>query len=67
MSARSIQGALAAAVRHHPDDDHSDLRRDLAAEQLAEYVRRIVDNAPPLSREQKNRIADLLSKGGDAA
>jgi hypothetical protein len=37
---------------------------------LAEHIQRIVDSAPPLSAEQRNRLAVLLlgaSGGGHAA
>jgi len=65
MSARSIQGRLAAETRHRPTDDHTELRRDFAAEKLAEYVKRTVDAAPPLTPAQRDRIAVLL-RGGAA-
>jgi hypothetical protein len=45
-------------------------RRDLAAERLAEHVKRVVDSAPPLTTAQRDRIAALLRPGaqvGDAA
>ena len=35
-------------------------RRDLAAANLAAYIARVVDAAPPLSPEQRDRIASLL-------
>jgi hypothetical protein len=60
---------LASKVRHHPDADTAELRRDLAAELLAEHVRRVVGTFPPLSDEQRSLIVDLLSPsaaGGDA-
>lgn len=34
------------------------------AERLAEHIRRIVDEAPPLSPEQRDRLATLLRGGG---
>lgn len=61
MSARSIQGRLAAATRYHPDQNHDDLRRDLRAERLADYIRETVDAAPPLTPEQRDRLALLLN------
>lgn len=68
MSARSIQGRLAAELRYRPNENHDDLRRDFAAEKLAEYIRKTVDSAPPLTDEQAERIAALLRPaGGDAA
>ncbi len=43
------------------DPDLTDARRDLAAERLAEHVRTVVDGAPPLTGEQRDRIAALLA------
>lgn len=41
-------------------------RRDLAAERLASYIAKVVDAAPPLTDEQRDRLAVLL-RGGAAA
>jgi hypothetical protein len=38
-------------------------RRDLRAAKLAAHVRRTVDAAPPLTAEQRSRIAALLFCG----
>ncbi|MGI9092667.1 MAG: hypothetical protein ACR2FF_04330 [Mycobacteriales bacterium] len=51
---------LAAHKRHHPDADDGDLRRDLRAARLADYIERTVAAAPPLTGEQKDRLALLL-------
>lgn len=49
-----------------PDDpDLIAARRNLSAERLAMYIKRAVDTAPPLSAEQRDRLA-LLLRGGDA-
>ncbi len=40
-------------------------KRDLKAARLAEYVRRVVAEAPPLTPDQRDRIA-LLLRGGPA-
>ncbi|MFZ0158823.1 MAG: hypothetical protein WAL50_07315, partial [Kineosporiaceae bacterium] len=37
-----------------------DARRELAAANLAEYIAKIVDAAPPLTAEQRDRLAALL-------
>jgi len=66
MSARSLQGRLAAESRHRPNEDHTELRRELKAVTLAEYIERVVDAAPPLTPAQRDRLA-LLLRGGDAA
>lgn len=38
-------------------------KRDLAAEKLVEHVQRAVDAAPPLTEDQRTRIAALLRVG----
>lgn len=64
-SVATARGRLAVNTRWHPNADHAELRRELAAAKLAEYVARVVAEAPPLTDEQKTRIASLL--GGVAA
>ena len=66
MSVRTLRARLAAETRHHPDTDHSDLKRELKAAGLEAYIRRVVDIGPPLTPEQRDRLATLL-RGGDAA
>ena len=71
LSARGRHNAL---KRYRDADDPAvlDAAADLAAERLAEHVRRVVDTFPPLSAEWE-KIAALLrpssptSGGGDAA
>ena len=47
--------------RHHPNDKKTDeLAADFKADRLARYIRRVVDEAPPLSAEQRDRLAVLL-------
>lgn len=57
---RRIRSQIAAASRHHPETDLTDLRRDLAAEKLAEYIDRTVSAAPPLTAAQRDHLAGLL-------
>lgn len=64
MSVRSIQGRLAAETRHRPQGNHDDLRRDFAAAKLEDYISRVVAEAPPLTPEQRDRLALLLRSGG---
>ncbi|MFI0861773.1 hypothetical protein ACH4RA_16140 [Streptomyces smyrnaeus] len=60
---------IAATKRWHPDRDTGDLRRDLRAAALEQYIRRVVDTAPPLTEEQRSRLAVLLrpATGGEVA
>jgi hypothetical protein len=55
---------IAHTLRQNPDADVTELRRQLKAERLEEHVRRIVDAAPPLTYEQRTRLAALLRTGG---
>lgn len=47
------------------DPDLVDARRNLKVERLAVYIARVVDAAPPLTAEQRDRLALLLR--GDVA
>jgi hypothetical protein len=61
--ARGRVGSLTRS-RTDQDPDLVDARRDLAAANIGEYVRKVVSNAPPLTAEQQDRIAALLGGGG---
>lgn len=52
---------LAARTRHYPDGDHAEARRDLAAANIQAYVQRVIAAAPPLTNEQREKLAMLLS------
>ena len=60
--ALDARNRLGAIKRHHPNDTErlADARRDLAAAKLAEYIARTVDAAPPLTDDQRARLAALL-------
>lgn len=61
---------LAATARHHPESDLTELRAELRTATAAEYIRRLVDGAPPLSEHQRARLAALLrpvEAGAEAA
>lgn len=71
MSTLLTKRAVAAALtRHRKPDDPALLtaKRDLAAAGLEQFIRRTVDAAPPLSPDQRDRLALLLRapSGGDA-
>jgi hypothetical protein len=61
--ARTIHARLGSKVRYHPDDRDAieALRRDLRAAQAEEYIERLVAVAPPLTDEQRARLAVILN------
>lgn len=69
MSAvKSGRGRVAALTRSRPSDDPElvEARRDLAAEVIAQHAAKVVSKAPPLTPEQRDRIAAILRSGGAA-
>jgi hypothetical protein len=55
---------VAALSKHRPDSQElEDARRDLAEAKLADAIRKVVAAAPPLTAEQRNRLATLLMGG----
>lgn len=58
---RTARARVAAAKRHHPNDPKTaQLMASFKADRLAQHIRRIVDSAPPLTQEQRDRLAVLL-------
>ncbi len=55
---------LAVACRHHPDQVE-DRRRALAEAKIADYIERVLAQAPKMTDAQRQRIAALLLAGGD--
>lgn len=69
MSTARHNRARVAALSRWRDDHAADLvdaQRRLREDRLADYIKKTVDEAPPLTPEQRQRLAVLLS-GGDAA
>lgn len=66
MSWTQERARVASLTRSRPPDDPdlADARRALKTERLADYIRRVVDEAPPLTNEQRDRLAILLRGGG---
>jgi hypothetical protein len=64
---RRQRARVAAVTRHHPDQPEldADARRDLKAANAAQYVKDLVDGWPPLTPEQRGRLAALLTGAGD--
>jgi hypothetical protein len=62
---RKLRAQIAAKTRHrgpeHPET--AEAHREYRAEGLAEHVRRVVDTFPPLTAEQRDKIAALLRPG----
>lgn len=54
------RGAVGYAVQRRNPEAEAIARRNLAAAKLAAYVQRVVDEAPPLTAEQMDRITALL-------
>lgn len=69
MSWTQERAKVAALTRSRKSDDPElvTARQNLRALRLEEYVRKVVDQAPPLSDEQRDRIASLLRANGGAA
>ncbi|HEY3925008.1 MAG TPA: hypothetical protein VGL75_10650 [Acidothermaceae bacterium] len=62
---RSARGRYGAAKRHHSDDPGiiEATLRELKDAQAQDYIRRLIDEAPPLSPAQRDRLAILLLGG----
>ncbi|WP_153275297.1 hypothetical protein [Rhodococcus sp. P1Y] len=60
---QSLGGKLGTNRRHYPNGDHTDLETELATSKIEDKVREIVAAAPPLTEEQRGRIAALLAGG----
>lgn len=70
MSTVSHYAAQVGALSRSRDDADPDLiaaRLNLRCEKLADHIARIVDEAPPFTPEQRDRLAAILRGGGDGA
>lgn len=66
--ARARLGSISATARRRPDDADAAhavqvARREYAAESLADHIRKVVAEAPPLTPEQRDRLTVLLRGG----
>jgi hypothetical protein len=59
---------VAALSRDRTPDDPDLLaaKRDFRASRAEDYIKRLVAEAPPLTQDQRSRIAALLRNGGEA-
>ena len=53
----------ANAVKLHPEDDHTELKRAMRGKLLQGQIQKTLDGEPPLSAEQRAELADLLLTG----
>lgn len=63
---RQAFGRLGAERRYRPDEDHTELEREVKALALKQYVKKVVDSAPPLTAAQIDRIAAVLREAPNA-
>ncbi|MQA15520.1 MAG: hypothetical protein GEV09_15530 [Pseudonocardiaceae bacterium] len=55
------RGQLTIAIRYARDENERDhARRELRTFVLGEHIKQVVDQAPPLTDEQRARLAALL-------
>lgn len=59
--ARSLSASIAATERHNPHADTSELRRDLRAARLEDFIRVAVEAAPPFTDEQVAHLRALIA------
>ena len=63
----TARSQVAALKKHHPNGGEAvdNAVRDLREIRLREYIERVISQAPPLSDQQKARLAALLQSGGE--
>lgn len=63
---KSLRAKMATEYRRkNPDAERiTAARRELAAQQIRDYITRITEAAPPLTGEQRRELAGLLLVGG---
>lgn len=59
-----LRAQIAAKKRHHPDADLTQELEELRVLTLEAHIRKVVDEAPPLTDEQKNRLARIFVSAG---
>lgn len=65
---RTLRARKGGKLRHDPCADVTELDREIRALGAEEYIRELVNAAPPLTAEQRARLAALLAPGtGEAA
>lgn len=61
---RHLRAQLAAATRHHPDRDHSDLKRDLGFAKLEAYLVANQDTIRAMSDDEITRLESIIGIKG---
>lgn len=63
---RKSRARAAALTRHRGTDDPevADARRAAKAASVEDYIRRVVDEAPPLTDDQRARLSRILRGDG---
>ena len=64
MAWTHTRARIARTKKADPNADVSELRRQLREQRLTEHIERVVNQTPPLTAEQRERLALLLT-GGD--
>lgn len=57
---KRTRSKLANTKKRDPDADVTELRQQLKTERMAAYIREMVDAMPPLTDEQRARLAALF-------
>lgn len=60
MSWTHTRSRIAHVKKADPAADVTDLKRQLKAERLADYIQRTVDASPPLTDTQRETLAAML-------
>ena len=60
---RQVASTVALHCRHHPDEDRTELVRELNAARAEDWARSVAASAPPLNDEQRARIVSILLGG----
>jgi hypothetical protein len=60
LSWTKTRSTIALTKKTNPDADVTELQRQLKAERLELHIQQTVDAAPPLTAEQRERLATLL-------
>ena len=63
LTSHQAIGPVMTAMRHGDIDDEKVARRNLAEIKISVAVRRALEASPPLTAEQRHRIASLLRGG----